>query len=335
MVPQSKILTLEQATDWISARKSEGLRVGFTCGAFDLLHAGHVQYLAEARGLCDRLLVAINSDESVRRYKSPLRPIRTETERMLIVAALESVDAVVRMDEDRPLSLLLRWQPDLYIKGGDYKTETSLRSAGAVREYGGEVKVIPAEFDTSTSAILDQIATLSVHASPVAAPEAQKTGLVLLDRDGTLIRNVPFNQDPVCVEPLPGVAEGLVRLQAAGLRLAVVSNQQGINLGYHTAQDFIAANQRLFSLLGPHGIRISRVYFCPHSMADDCDCRKPAAGMILRAMRDFAVQPRQTFLIGDSHADIEAATTAGCRSVLVAGSVDFAAAADQILAWLK
>src|SRR5262245_60439651 len=165
--PLSKILTLEEAGAWIAARKAEGLRVGFTCGAFDLLHAGHVQYLATARTLCDRLLVAVNSDESVRRYKNPLRPLRPEEERMRVIAGLESVDAIVRMNEDRPLSLLLRWKPDLYIKGGDYG-EASLRSGDAVRAYGGDVKVIPVEFETSTSGIVDRIATLSVHATPSA-----------------------------------------------------------------------------------------------------------------------------------------------------------------------
>ena len=81
--------------------------------------------------------------------------------------------------------------------------------------------------------------------------------------------------------------EGLLRLQAAGLRLAIVTNQQGIGLGYYTVQDFIAVNQRLLRELGGHGIRISKIYFCPHSLDEQCSCRKPATGMITRAMRDF------------------------------------------------
>ena len=87
---------------WVAAETSAGRRLGFTCGTFDLLHAGHVQYLDAARQLCDRLIVAVNSDESVRRYKDPLRPIHPEDQRMFVVAGLESVDAVIRMEEDRP-----------------------------------------------------------------------------------------------------------------------------------------------------------------------------------------------------------------------------------------
>ena len=121
------------------AARGDRCRVGFTCGGFDLMHPGHAHYLSLARQRCDRLLVAVNSDASVQRYKSPLRPINPERDRMYVVAALESVDAVTLLDEDRPLSMLLRWKPDLYLKGGDYQA-SSLRSAKAVEEYGGRAK---------------------------------------------------------------------------------------------------------------------------------------------------------------------------------------------------
>src|SRR3954451_17698703 len=110
--PQRKVLSHADIDQWMRAERAAGRRVGFTCGSFDLLHAGHAQYLAKARAVCDSLLVAVNSDASVRRYKSPLRPVNAENERMYLVAALASVDAVTILDEDRPLSLLLRWKPD-------------------------------------------------------------------------------------------------------------------------------------------------------------------------------------------------------------------------------
>src|SRR3954454_8348398 len=171
--PQRKVLSHAGIDQWIRAERTAGRRVGFTCGSFDLLHAGHAQYLAKARAACDRLLVAVNSDASVRRYKNPLRPINPEGERMTVVAALAAVDAVTILDDDRPLSLLLRWKPDLYIKGGDYQS-SSLRSAAAVEEYGGKVLLIPSDFATSTSAIIERIAALSHHAAP--EPVAAKFG---------------------------------------------------------------------------------------------------------------------------------------------------------------
>jgi rfaE bifunctional protein nucleotidyltransferase chain/domain len=332
MDPAEKILSLEQMDQWVEAEKAARRRIGFTCGSFDLLHAGHVQYLAAARDLCDRLLVAVNSDASVSRYKNPLRPIVAERERMYVVAGLASVDAVTLLEDDRPLSLLLRWKPDLYIKGGDYQADT-LRSGEDVRAYGGKVEVIPPRFDTSSSQVIDHIRTLATHVEPEEAAADRARGLVLLDRDGTLIRNIPFLHDPARAEILPGVIDGLLKLQAAGLRLAMVSNQQGIGLGYYTVQDFVAVNQKLLRELGARGIRISKIYFCPHSLAEQCSCRKPASGMVIRAMRDFKVAPEQTFLMGDSDDDLKAGAAAGCRTVR-AGEGGFSPAVEQIVRWL-
>jgi len=331
-----KTLSLEQMDQWVAAEKAGGRRIGFTCGSFDLLHAGHVDYLGKARELCDRLIVAVNSDASVSRYKNPLRPIVPERERMYVVAGLASVDVVTLMEEDRPLSLLLRWKPDLYIKGGDYSKD-ELRSGDAVRAYGGKVEVIRSSFETSSSKLIERIELLSAHAAPdnalnIALNQVVQ-GLVLLDRDGTLIRNVPFLHDPAKVEVLPGVIDGLLKLQAAGLRLAIVTNQQGIGLGYYSAQDFIAVNQRLLRELGSRGIRISKIYFCPHSLGEQCSCRKPATGMLTRAMRDFGVAPERTFLVGDTDDDMQAGADAGCQSVRV-GEEGFGPAAERILSLL-
>ena len=328
--PNAKLLSHPQVDDWIRAERAAGRRIGFTCGSFDLLHSGHVQYLAKARQSCDRLLVAVNSDDSIRRYKSPLRPINPQDERMYVMAGLAAVDAVTLLEDDRPLGLLLRWKPDLYIKGGDYAV-SSLRSATAVEEYGGRVLVIPCEFRASTSAVIERIAGIIGHAGPERVAAAPPRGLVLLDRDGTLIRDVPFLHDPSRVELLPGVGEGLAALQAAGFALAIVTNQQGIGLGYYTTQQMIAVNQQLFRALAPYGVRISKIYFCPHTAADRCSCRKPEAGMIRRARHDFQVPASGTFLLGDTAADVGAGESDGCRTILVGGDVDFAAAVRQIL----
>ena len=309
-----KILTVEQVDSWVQAERAAGHRIGFTCGAFDLLHAGHAQYLAEARASCDRLLVAVNSDESIQRYKNPLRPINLWKERATLVAALASADCVTVLEEDRPLSLIQRWKPDLYIKGGDYDA-ASLRSAPAVKSYGGKILVIPAQFDSSSSAMLERIETLAVHAVPQPPSVRHPSGLVLLDRDGTLIRDASF--DPTQVELLPGVAEALRDLQAAGFRLCLVSNQQGIGLGYFGYREFMESNRKLLGLLGKEGIAIQKIYFCPHSLADSCDCRKPAPGLILRALREQNMDPERCFVVGDSVSDIEAARAARCIGLYV------------------
>lgn len=329
--PRSKLLSPEQVDEWVRAERAEGRRIGFTCGSFDLMHPGHAQYLYLARQRCDRLLVAVNSDASVRRYKNPLRPISPEGDRMYVVAALESVDAVTILEEDRPLSLLLRWKPDLYLKGGDYQA-SSLRSAKAVEEYGGRAEVIASDFATSTSATIERIAAIAAHRTEASRKGALPKGLALLDRDGTLIRDVPFLNDPEKVELLPGVGEGLAELQAAGLALAIVTNQQGIGLGYTTRQEMIAVNQRLFRALAPFGVLISRVYYCPHTAAERCDCRKPGTEMLRLAMEEFGVPAARTVLIGDTKADLEAGAAAGCRTIRVGeGGADFLGAARRAI----
>jgi len=313
-----KLLTHDQVDEWIHAERAAGRRIGFTCGSFDILHAGHVQYLERAREQCDCLLVAVNSDDSVGRYKNPLRPINSEKERMCVVAALAAVDAVTILEEDRPLNLLLRWKPDLYIKGGDYRSG-SLRSGSAVEAYGGRVLVIPSDFATSTTGMMARIGAILAHETPESVPARALRGLVLLDRDGTLIHNIPFLADPQEVKLMPGVGEGLQALQAAGFALAIVTNQQAIGLGYCDTRQMIAVNQQLFRVLQPYGVRISKIYYCPHSAAEECACRKPLGGMLLRALRDFDMDASRAFMVGDAAVDMAAGKSAGCRTVLVGG----------------
>ncbi len=308
-IPSEKILTPAAVDLWQEQARAAGHSIGFTCGAFDVMHAGHAQYLAEARRLCDRLLVAVNSDASIRRYKSVLRPVNVWEHRAYVVASMGAVDCVTVLEEDRPLSLLLRWKPDLYIKGGDYQSG-SLRSGSAVAEYGGKTIVIAPQFATSTTAMFDRIQALAIHAEPESAPRRDYRGLVLLDRDGTLVRDVPF--DPTQVELLPGVGEALRKLQHAGFMLCLITNQQGLGLGYFGMPEFIEGNRKLLRLLAAESVSIAKIYFCPHSAAAGCNCRKPAPGMISQAMREHNFQANDCYVIGDSRADVEAAQAAGC-----------------------
>jgi len=310
----SKIRGLEQVDEWVEQQRAVGLRIGFTCGAFDLLHAGHVQYLAAAREQCDQLLVAVNSDESIQRYKSPLRPINPWGQRALVVASLESVDCVVNLDADRPREMIERWHPELYIKGGDYSAAT-LRSSDAVAKYGGETVLIPVEFESSTSSVIEYIQALEKHGFPERLDNSEPTGLVLLDRDGTLVRDAVF--DPQSIELLSGVVEGLKVLYVAGFRLCLITNQQGIGYGYFGYREFVDGNSALLRILGQAGILITKIYFCPHSLADRCACRKPGTALLLRAMLEQAVEPGRTFLIGDTAADMQAAYSAGCHGLRV------------------
>jgi histidinol-phosphate phosphatase family protein len=136
---------------------------------------------------------------------------------------------------------------------------------------------------------------------------------VLFDRDGTLVVDVPYNGDPDLVEPMPGARAALDRLRAAGVPTAVVSNQSGVARGLLTRDDVAAVNARMEELLGPLG----PIEVCPHGPGDNCGCRKPAPGLVLRAASRLGVDPRHCAVIGDIGADVEAARAAGARGVLV------------------
>jgi D-beta-D-heptose 7-phosphate kinase/D-beta-D-heptose 1-phosphate adenosyltransferase len=152
----AKILEARQAADRADHERSQGRRVVFTNGCFDLLHAGHVHLLERARALGDFLIVAVNSDASVRRLKGPERPLVGEADRTRLLAALDAVGCVVVFDEDTPLSLIRTIRPDILVKGGDYTPETIV-GADDVAAWGGRVATIPLVAGRSTTALLDSI----------------------------------------------------------------------------------------------------------------------------------------------------------------------------------
>jgi histidinol-phosphate phosphatase family protein len=168
-----------------------------------------------------------------------------------------------------------------------------------------------------TSALMPPVAVLhrlrgELRARGGADPQ-RRLAAVLLDRDGTLVEDVPYNGDPDAVRPMPGALEAVERLRAAGLRLAVVSNQSGIGRGLLSDAEVRAVNARIEELLGPLGPWL----ICPHAPDQGCACRKPAPGLVLRASQALGVRPADCVVIGDIGADVAAARAAGARGVMV------------------
>jgi len=146
----SKILNIDQVLERVQRWQRRGFKVGFTNGCFDLLHPGHVSLLSQARAACDRLIVGLNSDSSVKRLKGEERPIQNETARSTVLASMESVDAVVMFDEDTPIKLIKAVKPDALIKGADYKV-SQVVGANVVQKYGGKVVLAKLEDGHSTT----------------------------------------------------------------------------------------------------------------------------------------------------------------------------------------
>lgn len=143
----------------LDSARARGRRIVFTNGVFDILHAGHIHLLREAKALGDVLVVGVNSDASAARLKQRGRPVNTASDRLALVQALESVDHAVLFDEDTPASLIRRLRPDIHVKGGDYHA-VSLPEQEAVESVGGRVEILPLAGAHSTSALIDRIGEL-------------------------------------------------------------------------------------------------------------------------------------------------------------------------------
>lgn len=156
MARKDKIMTLEQAVDWIQQERAREKRIVFTNGCFDILHAGHVEYLEYARSLGDVLVVAVNNDESVRRLKGRARPINQLADRLSVLAGLESIACLVSFGERTPEHIIMKLQPDIFVKGSEYRLE-DLPEGVIVNAYGGKIHLAPMLDGFSTTSIEQKI----------------------------------------------------------------------------------------------------------------------------------------------------------------------------------
>ncbi len=156
MTGSSKLVSRCEALEKVRGWQASGKKVVFSNGCFDLLHAGHVEYLQAARRLGDVLLIGLNSDASVRRLKGPGRPVCPEEDRATVLSALQVVDALTLFDEDTPAELIGMLLPDILVKGADWAVE-QIAGARAVLDHGGAVLTIPLLEGRSTSTLIERI----------------------------------------------------------------------------------------------------------------------------------------------------------------------------------
>ena len=336
---REKIKSREELAHLCEVFRKQNKKIGFTSGVFDLIHAGHVDYLEKAKGMCDVLIVGINSDASVKEYKGESRPFTPQDERAGIVAGFEAVDYVFIFDERRNKKNIELLKPDYYIKAGDY-SRGELTSGEVIEKLGGEVKLVEKSFPTSTSTFIGKIRGVSriieetrqgvgfptssvekvveegdaVHFSRIPA---RVSLAIFLDRDGTINEDVGYLHEPEKLKFLPNVFEGVRKMRDMGYKIVVITNQSGIGLGYFTNEDFYSVNTKMLKGFSAAGITLSKIYFCPHSKDEGCECRKPGTALIERARSDLNLDITRSYIIGDSTLDIEAGKRAGAKTILV------------------
>ncbi|BBM89583.1 hypothetical protein COTS27_01288 [Spirochaetota bacterium] len=311
--------------------RNEGERIAFTSGVFDLLHIGHVSYLTaiKEKTAATKLIVAVNSDTSVRALKGELRPFVPERERALLLHALACIDEVFVFADKTNKENILAIKPHYYVKASDYDVKT-LSSAKYLKSWNGKALTLPMVSGHSTSKLFERIVEKAYIKGMI--PQTLQTGYpdkasdgtllprrraVFLDRDGVIVEDCEYLHRLEEVRLLPGVATALKRLNELGYVLIVVTNQPGIGLGYFSHKDFFRVNKKMLSLLSKAGVNITGIYFCPHSKAVGCMCRKPEGELVVRATSDHHLAIRESFFIGDQTSDVETARRLKIKSILV------------------
>ena len=307
MDPENKIFSIRE----LSIKLNSITRpLVMTNGVFDVIHRGHVSYLNQASKLGSSLLVAVNSDASVRMLgKGPERPIVSADDRAYVLAGLSSVDWLILFDERTPVELLKLIRPDVYVKGGDYNMDL-VEESQVVRSWGGKSLAIPFVNGFSTTTLVTRIRELQAPLRKAA----------FLDRDGVINKDKGYVYRWNDFEFLDGAIEGMLQLQSAGYALVIITNQSGLARGYYTIEAYESLCLELRQHLENQGVNLAGIYHCPHhpngkvkSLAIDCNCRKPKRGLIDQAVNLLGLDINKSLLIGDKETDIQAGRAANLK----------------------
>ena len=311
MLLDKKILALEKFIAKAQALKKEGQKIVTYNGSFDIIHIGHIRSIQEAKEQGDVLLVFVNSDESIHKYKGPTRPLIDEKNRLAMVAGIEGVDYVTLFDDINPKHILEQIKPDVHCNGSDWGKECVERAV--VEENGGKIHILSWEKGFSTSNLIKKI--LHVYQQPMVKA-------VFLDKDGTIHENKEgYIYKKEDFEFTPQALTALQKLSKTDYKIIIITNQSGIAKGKYTEKTFHEFRDWIIAMLAKEGVRIDAVYYCPHDKQHDCDCRKPKIGMFLQAVKDFGISLNDSWFIGDEKRDIMAGREANIKTIKLGGNM--------------
>lgn len=270
----SKILSRDRLETFLREVQKNKKRVCLCSGVFDLIDSVQILKLQEFKKNSDCLVVGVRSDYGVSLFEDR-GVLNNESDRANVLAAVGFIDAVYVFDEN--------------------SIQESLTFLDSIAAF----EVIPNKIHSSVSAFINKYNKLS-------SKYAEPAPILFLDRDGTIIEHVEYVHEPQKVKIIPGVIQAIKRFQDAGYRVAIVTNQPGINLGYFRKEDLFSVNKVILDECKKEGVIISKIYYSPSASFEDSPWRKPKPGMIKQGLKDLNGIREKSVMVGDSDIDIEA-----------------------------
>lgn len=303
----SKIKSQKQIVSLVNLLKKQGKKIVAFNGSFDILHSGHIESFEKAKKQGDILIILLNSDGSIKRYKGTNHPINSQNERAKILSAIQYIDFIVIFDEITPNAILSRIKPDVYCQGSEWGKNCIERKT--VEDYGGKIYILKHSLSISTSQIIKKIATA------YSKPDIKA---IFLDRDGTINANkLGYTRRIEDFKFISGAISALRELSKSDYKIIIATNQSGISKRYYTKKDLEKLHNWMMSELKKQQVRLDKIYYCPHAPNDNCDCRKPKIGMFLKAGNDLGLNLSKSWFIGDDERDIIAGRNANIKTIKI------------------
>ena len=309
-----KLKNTQEMKSLSSQLKQQGKTIAVLSGSFDLLHAGHLHLINEAKKQADFLVVGLNSDKSCMQYKDKRGPLVKQEHRAEMLCALENVDYVVMFDEPTPVEFIKQVEPDVYCNGSEYGENCI--EAETVKQLGGKLHIINKtdEKNLSTSALIEKI---------IARYANKKIKAVFLDRDGVLNIDKGYVHKVEDFEFVKGIIDLLQHLKTLGYKFFIITNQSGIARDMYSVQDMHKFHDHLIKRFREHGIEFEDIYYCAHHPEKEiCDCRKPGFVNWQKAKKEHNVDLSQSWSIGDKLSDCIAGKKAGTKTILLGPDTD-------------
>lgn len=307
----SKIKSQKQIIFLVNLLKKQGKKIVAFNGSFDILHFGHIESFEKAKEQGDILIVLLNSDKSINRYKGPNRPINSQNERAKVLSAIQHIDFIVIFDGITPNQILSLIKPDVYCQGKEWGKNCVERKT--IEDYGGRIYILKHSASISTSQVIKKIA---------AACSKPDIKAVFLDRDGTINANKSgYTYKIKDFKFIPGVISALRKLSKSDYKIIIATNQSGIGRKYYTKKDVEKLHNWMILELKKQQIRLDKIYYCHHVASDDCDCRKPKIGMFLKAGNDLGLNLSKSWFIGDDEKDVIAGRNVNIKTIKIGGKM--------------